>query len=167
MDLLNITQSSVAGGEHPVAQMTPVVLRIIGIPAPQGSKTAINRGGRTVLLEGKGPGRAAVKEWRRAVADAARIHLTIDGSSTLAEAVKVAVDFVFTRPPSVSVRKRPHHTVKPDLDKLARSTLDALVEGGLLTGDQLVVDLHATKAYAAQGNPPGAVIRIDAMEPAA
>jgi Holliday junction resolvase RusA-like endonuclease len=50
-------------------------------------------------------------------------------------------------------------TGKPDADKLARSTLDALT-GIIFTDDALVVRLVAEKFYAEPGHE-GAVITID------
>jgi crossover junction endodeoxyribonuclease RusA len=47
-----------------------------------------------------------------------------------------------------------------DLDKCCRSTLDGLVDGGLLVDDCLVVELAAWKGYCAAGERPGALIRI-------
>lgn len=45
--------------------------------------------------------------------------------------------------------------VKPDLDKLVRSTLDGLVAGGALEDDARIVGLVASKRYAAKGSPVG------------
>jgi Holliday junction resolvase RusA-like endonuclease len=47
-----------------------------------------------------------------------------------------------------------------DIDKLTRSTLDALVQASVLTDDSIVVDLSARKRFATIANPRGAVIRI-------
>ena len=47
-----------------------------------------------------------------------------------------------------------------DLDKLVRSTLDALVQASVIADDSLVVDLTARKRYATIANPRGAVIRL-------
>jgi crossover junction endodeoxyribonuclease RusA len=47
-----------------------------------------------------------------------------------------------------------------DLDKCCRSTLDGLVDGGLLVDDCLVVELSASKRYCRADEQPGAVARI-------
>lgn len=139
-----------------------VELQVIGVPAPQGSKSAVMRGGRPIIIEGKSnTGRAKLVEWRRAVADAARAHLTT-GAAPFGSGVPVcvAINFRLTRPKSVSKKQRPWPTVKPDIDKLVRSTFDALADGGLISADQQVVQLAADKRYATEGQPPGALISI-------
>ena len=50
----------------------------------------------------------------------------------------------------------------PDVDKLCRSTLDGLKEGGAYLDDSQVVDLHAVKRYA-HGRVPGADIHLSLM----
>jgi hypothetical protein len=57
-----------------------------------------------------------------------------------------------------------HPATLPDLDKLLRSALDALVDGGALTNDARVVHLSADKVYPG-GHPdaldsPGAVLLL-------
>jgi crossover junction endodeoxyribonuclease RusA len=56
---------------------------------------------------------------------------------------------------------------RPDLDKLQRSTLDALVSAGAIEDDGRVVILYAEKVF--PGMPyaletPGARIRIEALD---
>ena len=51
-------------------------------------------------------------------------------------------------------------TVKPDLDKLIRATLDGLADGGLIVHDQRVAQVTAAKRYAISGEPTGATITI-------
>ncbi len=47
------------------------VLTVVGVPQPQGSKTAYVRNGRAVVTEGRtASARENVAEWRRAVSDA-------------------------------------------------------------------------------------------------
>lgn len=50
--------------------------------------------------------------------------------------------------------------VKPDLDKLLRSTYDALTTAGAYTDDATVTDGSQRKRYADTTNPPGAHITI-------
>ncbi|MGP9725426.1 RusA family crossover junction endodeoxyribonuclease [Corynebacterium sp. AOP40-9SA-29] len=123
-----------------------------GTPAPQGSKNAYRRGGRTVLVESS----KKVKPWRAAVAQVAALMCPptpIDGP------VFVAITFVLPRPKSLP--KRIIHMVKkPDLDKLVRSTLDAL-SGIAYVDDNRVTSIYATKRYAINGSPPGAQITIE------
>jgi crossover junction endodeoxyribonuclease RusA len=88
--------------------------------------------------------------------------------------VRVSVWFFLPRPKSHYRTGRFSHQLKdgappfpgkyPDVDKLARSTLDALRMGGAYRDDAQVVKLHAFKVYADQGEEPGAVIRISDAE---
>ena len=49
---------------------------------------------------------------------------------------------------------------RPDLDKLLRSTLDALGEAGIWGDDAQVVTIAASKHYTSDYEPPGATIRV-------
>ena len=123
-----------------------------GVPAPQGSKNAYRRGNKVVLVESS----KKVKPWRAAVAQAATIAYLrtepIDGP------VAVEIDFHLPRPKSLP--KRVIWMVKkPDLDKLIRSTLDAL-SGIAYIDDNRVTRIVADKHYAASPEDAGAHITI-------
>lgn len=138
--------------------MGSVEVFVPGTPAPQGSKRYLgNRGGgRGILVESAG---AKVKSWRADVREAATglVPAPIEG------AVDVTITFFLARPRSVSVARRPLPTVKPDIDKLLRSTLDALKSAGVYGDDAQVVHTDVTKAYADGPDAvPGALIRVDA-----
>ena len=62
--------------------------------------------------------------------------------------VKVAMGFGFERPKSVSKKKRPYHTVKPDLTNLAKLIEDA-ANKILWNDDSQIVDLRIYKFYTA------------------
>jgi Holliday junction resolvase RusA-like endonuclease len=73
--------------------------------------------------------------------------------------VRVALTFVFERPKSAPAsRTRP--TVKPDYDKLARSTTDAMT-GILWVDDAQVVDAELHKIY---GAPAHVQITVELLE---
>jgi Holliday junction resolvase RusA-like endonuclease len=110
---------------------------IDGEPAPQGSKNGFVKNGRVVLVESS----KKVKPWREAVARTTQAQVPCP----LQNAVEVALVFHLPRPKTVT-RKWP--AVKPDLDKLVRSTFDGLTTGGLYTDDALVIALSASKQYA-------------------
>ena len=55
------------------------------------------------------------------------------------------------------------HSTKPDLDKLIRSTNDALVQGGLIADDSRIVGMMAEKRYAVVGASTGAKIVVRDM----
>ncbi len=132
----------------PVTPLSGVAFFVAGIPAPQGSKRAFVRGNRAVLVESS----AKVRPWRDAVrheaADAMNGAVPWDG------AVTVTVTFYFPKPASV---RRPLPTVRPDLDKLIRSTLDGLKDGGAYTDDARVVQIVPAKVYGAR---PGAAVTV-------
>jgi len=122
-----------------------ILLNIYGVPAPQGSKRHVG-GGRMIEASKKvGPWRAAIiLEVQRRGLDTAKINDPI------------AVELTFYRP-----RPKSHTNARgalklnapqfpatiPDLDKLARSTLDALTMSGLITDDARVVELNAAKVF--------------------
>ena len=84
------------------------------------------------------------KEWQHLVATSAQQYRPAGGPYE--GAVAVLVRFFFLRPKSVSEKKRPHHTVKPDLDKLVRNIGDAL-KGVIYAEDARIVSITATKGY--------------------
>lgn len=133
---------------------TRVVVR--GVPAPQGSKRGFVVGNRAVLVESS----AKVRPWREDVRHAAQECF----EQPLVGPVSVEVVFLLPRPKSVSTKRRPLPTVKPDLDKLLRSTLDALKSAGVYGDDSQVVQVACSKVYA-EDQPSGAVIEIGSTKP--
>ena len=138
-------------------------LLIPGVPAPQGSKSAVVRGTRAVLIEGaSATGRAKHRAWRHAVAAAALEHVHTRGREPVPDG-PLHVTLTFSMPKPRSKPKRVRWTsVKPDLDKLIRATLDGLADGGLLPhGDSRVVSVEATKRYAEPGMPTGCRVELE------
>jgi Holliday junction resolvase RusA-like endonuclease len=115
-----------------------------GIPVPQGSKTAMVVNGRAVMFEAN----KKHKAWRDHVKATVG---TLETPST--QPVRVELQFWFEKPKTV---KRNHMSVKPDIDKLSRSVLDAIT-GGILKDESQVVILNARKEY---GEKPGVLIRV-------
>jgi Holliday junction resolvase RusA-like endonuclease len=107
-----------------------------GEPAPQGSKTGFVKNGRVIMIEAS----KKVKPWREAVVTETMKHV----ACTMTEPVEIALAFYLPKPKSV---KRKFPSVKPDLDKLIRSTFDGLTTGGLYTDDALVIAVSASKEY--------------------
>lgn len=70
--------------------------------------------------------------------------------------VSVVFDFYFEKPASIP-KKRKHIAVKPDLDKICRSTLDSLT-GILYKDDAQVVEISVRKHY---GLPERAEIQAE------
>lgn len=161
--------------EAPAPAPAAIVLRVPGVPAPQGSKspfvvwpkgsakcpTCGNRFGRprAVITEGKAnsPQRQKLTAWRAAIVAAAEelAHPTLEGP------VRVRIVFYVERPKSYP-KWRWLPWVKPDLDKLCRATLDGLTSAKLYGDDAQVVELAARKVYAL-GRPTGALIRLEPL----
>lgn len=130
---------------------------VLGIPAPQGSKNSAVKNGRVVMWEAS----KKVKTWRHAVEAEARNEIYIRSWETTDEPCEVTV--VFRLPKPVSARRR-WPSVKPDLDKLLRSTLDGLTDAGVWSDDSRVVAIAASKDYATDTTPPGAYITINVCD---
>ena len=143
-----------------------MTITVHGQPAPQGSKSFKGmRGGHAILAESS----KKVKPWREAVKWAAIERMDSakwsDGGFGQGEAfagpVTVEVDFYFTHPKTG--KRRPTHSVKPDIDKLLRSTFDALKDAGVYEDDSRICSVVARKHYANEHSPvpAGAVIRVE------
>ena len=140
-----------------------ITFTVLGVPAPQGSHTAVNRGDRAIVIEGGSKvGREKHKAWREAVAWAAREHAP---SEPLDGALKVAVAFRMPMPASRPAASRQMgygwHSVKPDLDKLVRSTLDGIADGGVIVGDSRVAGIQASALEVVGWT--GALIQVTAL----
>ena len=94
------------------------------------------------------------KQWQGLVARVAQEHMPEDGIIT--GPVEINLKFYLLRPKSVSKKKRPLPTVKPDIDKLERAVLDGLT-GIIYADDNLVCDKKAIKRY---GDPPRVEIEV-------
>lgn len=154
----------------------PIVLRVPGLPAPQGSKTAFvvwpkgtakcpacgqpRARPRAVVTEGKSgsPQRLKLDAWLAAIAQAAQAS---GPAEPIEGPVRVRVAFWLPRPKSYP-RWRWLAWQKPDVDKLCRSTLDGLTAAGIFADDAQVVELASRKAYAID-RPTGALIRIEPL----
>lgn len=129
-----------------------------GTPAPQGSHRAFVRGGRAIVTDDS----PATRPWRTDVRSAA--FEAWPGPPTDRPVVVVLV-FRFDRPKGHSgarglLPSAPSEKVtKPDLDKLVRSTLDALT-GLVWRDDSQVVGIDASKCWATDGLPAGATIDV-------
>jgi len=162
--------------------MSELVITVYGTPAPQGSKRHVGNG---VMVESS----KKVKPWREDVR-AAALHLLntapIDGEARLILQAKngtpldVHITFSLPRPKGHYGSGRNFYLVRgsapvwpagrPDIDKLVRSTLDALGSAGIYHDDAQIVWLKATKVYVGGVGAldrPGAIIRITTLTGAA
>jgi len=127
-------------------------------PAPQGSKKLTRYG---AMIEAC----PRHKIWRKAVAKAAEAT----GFPMTDRPVFVQITFLFERRKSdLDSNGRPkanaplYKSTAPDLDKLVRSTLDAIT-GILIKNDSQVVNLICCKQYANEGELPGALINVNPL----
>lgn len=142
--------------------MSALTFDVHDLPAPQGSKRHVGRG---ILVESS----RKVKPWREAVK-----HAALDAFGRGAFTGPLAVDITFSmpRPRSHYRTGRYAHILRdgapiaparlPDLDKLQRSTFDALTAAGVWGDDAQVVEVRALKLYAGTALPfVGARITVD------
>jgi crossover junction endodeoxyribonuclease RusA len=142
-------------------------VKVYGTPAPQGSKTAIPlKGGKVAMRESS----RAVKPWREAVKTATLDAPAASPGFGPGRPVAAVLLFYLKRPKDhygtgrnegqVRPKAPAFPTGSPDVDKLARSTLDGLRDGGAYRDDAQVVSVVAVKHYATETRPPGAAIRL-------
>lgn len=120
------------------------IIRVDGIPAPQGSKTRTRYG----MFESS----KRVKPWRAAVIEAVR------NMEQIATPYDVRISFFIPRPKTTNAE----YPVAPsvgDLDKLVRSTYDGLTQGGIIVDDRFIVRDGHSKVWAGDDGP-GAIIVI-------
>lgn len=139
-------------------------------PAPQGSKRHVGRG--RLLEQSK-----RVAPWRGAVDTAARAamafrHMKRYGGhpaippQPLDGPLSVEVVFTVRKPASAPKTRVTWPTTRDsgDIDKLLRSTFDALTTGGAIADDSRIVEITARKVFPGEGldalETPGAVIRV-------
>ena len=145
--------------------MNDIFIPVIGIPAPQGSKRHVGHG---IMIENS----KRVKPWRQDVKEAALNHYQ---GEVIDQAVEIEIIFIFARPKSHFGTGKNSRKLKPsapvfvtskgigDIDKLQRSTYDALSEssgGNVLKDDSLIVQNRNSKRYCVAGENPGAKIII-------
>lgn len=150
------TPSTVA--TPPSGTANPLTFVVFGLPAAQGSKRHIGRG---ILIESS----KAVSPWRQDVKTAALACTPHDW--VMDSPITLSVTFRFKRPKSHFGKKgllpsAPQHLTSVrsgDLDKLLRSTLDALT-GVAYNDDSQVVTVNASKRYCRLNEPQGAILTL-------
>lgn len=152
-----------------------LVVTVYGVPAPQGSKRHVG-GGRMIESNQK-----LLNTWREDVKLAA-LRALEDTPGWRCDYPAVAAHIAFTLPrPKLHYRTgkfahllrdaAPHlHGSKPDLDKLLRSTADALTAAGVYTDDARLAQVFAVKSYTSRSTPgtldrPGARIVLTGVTP--
>jgi Holliday junction resolvase RusA-like endonuclease len=134
-----------------------------GLPQPKGSTRSFRHAvtGAVVTTHDN----PKTRNWQGRVASAAADAAQAAGwPLVVAGAVSVEARFTLLRPLSVSLRRRPYHVVKPDLDKLLRAVGDALT-GVLWRDDAQVVTWLAAKRYAESGERARVDVWVRAFSP--
>ena len=135
---------------------------VFGIAQPKGSTRAFLPKGWTRPIVTSDNQKS--KGWQQLVAEGASRALA--GAGQLFHGpIKLDLEFHLPRPKSLPRTRETAMTKKPDCDKLARSSVDALT-GVVFRDDAQVVDMHVTKRYAALGESPRAHITIEPLDAA-
>jgi crossover junction endodeoxyribonuclease RusA len=147
--------------------MAELRIRVIGTPAPQGSKRHVGNG---VLIEQS----SRVRPWRQDVVAAAE-KAAAECGWTAPREVRATLAFYFHRPKlHYRTGRNAHllrenaplyHAQKPDIDKLLRSTFDALKTAGVIRDDCQIADVHAAKFWIGPSRPAGASIVLSRATP--
>ncbi len=133
------------------------LLFVDGRPAPQGSKNAYVIGKRAVMVEAS----KHLPAWRAEIVLAVKkLFADTEDVSKFVEPVKVRMTFFLERPKQPKWKVYP--AGKPDLDHYIRGCADALVIGGLIQDDALIVKIQAEKVWCGPTTKPepGATIEL-------
>lgn len=149
---------------HPTPR---ICVAIHGLPGPQGSKTSVGYGrsrktGRAIPLMRESS--AKVKPWREKVQAAIEAALRTGEAQYLAGPVYAHITFTMPKPVRAPKGRRTYPAVTPDIDKLERSTYDAITKANAWKDDGSVIENHNRKVYPGEHpdalDQPGAVIRL-------
>ncbi|MEN9885676.1 MAG: Xanthomonas citri phage [Pseudomonadota bacterium] len=141
---------------------------VLGLPAPQGSKrfVGVSASGKGLMVEAS----KKVAPWREVVHTTAQLIRARDGLRAPMDG-PLRARIVFTLPkPVAASKKRPAWPLRsPDLDKLCRSTLDALTTSGLIADDARIVEFaRLAKVYPGEDpealSSPGARIEVELID---
>jgi Holliday junction resolvase RusA-like endonuclease len=144
-----VQASSTPDYESPATKVNSIHFTVETEPIPQGSMAGIcttnAQGNPVAILKADNPRTHHYRQLvglfaRRALADAG-IEGLFAGPGV---PVRVSITFAFRRPRSAP--RRTHHTVKPDIDKLARAAHDGMT-GIIYADDAQVVSSEYTKIY--------------------
>lgn len=151
---------------------TVLVFNVNGLPGAQGSKRHVGHG---VMVESS----KKVKPWRSDVKAAAE-HATgalahFDPWTPITGPVHISILFRFAHPKGHYRTGKNAHLLRDDapifvtsqrngdLDKIVRSTFDALTAAGVWGDDSQVARVNATKVYCSPTETPGATIALRAL----
>jgi Holliday junction resolvase RusA-like endonuclease len=130
--------------------------RVSGEPKAQPRPRAVARGGFARVYN---PDTADA--WKAAVQQAGSSKCP---KQPFTDALAVRIVFYMPRPQRLMRKADPNglmpFTSKPDIDNLAKSTLDAMTSAGWWIDDAQIVHLHCTKIYHRKADEAGAIIEV-------
>ncbi|MEU3656476.1 RusA family crossover junction endodeoxyribonuclease [Streptomyces sp. NPDC032161] len=144
-----------------------LVIAVHGLAGPQGSKSPAGWGksrktGKTIPLMRESSKK--VKPWREKVQAAIEAALLTGDAQYLVGPVRADITFTMPKPVSAPKRRRTYPAVYPDIDKLERSTYDAISKSGAWEDDGRVIENQSRKVYPGEHpdalDQPGALIRL-------
>ena len=128
-----------------------IEIRVHGMaPATKGSYRAVTGRSRSrpgTMVTRLIPDNKNEHSWRAMICEAIRslkAPIPVVGREYC---ISVLEEYHLVRPKSVSLRQRLYPSVKPDIDKLARATHDALTDSGLIADDSMITSMTAKKDY--------------------
>lgn len=144
-----------------------LTVTVYGLPGPQGSKSPVGWGrsrktGKAIPLMKESSDK--VKPWRDKVSDAITAAILRGDARPLRGPVYAEITFTMPKPTSAPKRRRTFPAVSPDIDKLERSTYDAITTARAWEDDGRVIENHSRKVYPGEHpdalSTPGAIIRL-------
>lgn len=147
-----------------------IVFRVVGIPAPQGSKRHVGKGRMVENSKKVGPWRESVKAAALTAIANADVGM-VWSKFPLKGPLRIRIEFLLSRPKGHFGTGKNADQLKqaaprfpastPDIDKLVRCTFDALTEAGIWLDDSQVVTLVAYKRFCQDRSiPQGAIITL-------
>ncbi|MFF8610841.1 RusA family crossover junction endodeoxyribonuclease [Streptomyces sp. NPDC015346] len=144
-----------------------IAVVVYGLAGPQGSKTPVGWGrsrktGRAIPLMRESS--TKVKPWREKVQAAIEQAIASGEARPITGPVYAHITFTLPKPVRAPKRRRTYPAVTPDIDKLERSTYDAITKANAWKDDGSVIENHNRKVYPGEHPDalpePGAVIRL-------
>lgn len=128
-----------------------IKIRVRGMaPATKGSYRAVTGRSRSrpgAMVTRLIPDNKNEHPWRAAICEAIYSLKGVVPAIGRGFYITVNEDYHLVRPKSVPQRKRHYPVTKPDIDKLARATHDALTDSGLIADDSLITSMTVRKDY--------------------
>lgn len=132
-------------------EVPPLAIEVLSRPVTQGSKKPFlhYHTGRAMMKEDNGE---RLKNWRADVRAAAEPYR---GRFAAKEPLRVVAHFTLPKPVAAPKRRKTWPTaMRNDLEKLLRSTYDALTSSGVWHDDSQVMQEMSSKSYPGEGDGP-------------